>query len=65
MIEVNGREEEWKKDESVEDLLKRLNYKFPIIVVKINGKVVPNRDFSKTKIPNDSRIEIVPIVSGG
>lgn len=64
-VAVNGKEVKWIKDETVKELLKRVKYTFPLVVVKINDKVIPRSDFSKVKIPNDSKISVIHMISGG
>lgn len=64
-IEVNGRNVEWVKNETVEALLRRMKYTFPLVVVKINDKVVPKEDFSKAVVPDNSKIAVIHMISGG
>ena len=52
-IEVNGRTVEWIENESVKDLLKRMKYTFPLVVVKINNKLIPRTNFSEIIIPDN------------
>ena len=65
MIEVNGREVEYKENETVSELLYRMKYTFPNIVVKINGKLVKKDDFKNTIVPDNSEIEAIHMISGG
>ena len=65
MIEVNSRKVEWVKNETVTELLKRVKYTFPLVVVKINDKVIPKTGFSETYIPDNSRIAVIHMISGG
>lgn len=65
MIEVNGKKVEWCEQETVDKLLRRLGYSFPIVVVKIDDKVVPYSEFSKVVVPDNSKIDVVRMVSGG
>jgi len=65
VIEVNGRKVEWVKNETVTELLKRVKYTFPLVVVKINDKVVPKNCFSETIIPDNSRVAVIHMISGG
>ena len=65
MIIVNGKEKDFIEDETVKMLLKRMKYTFPLVVVKINKKVVPRNEFSETKIPDDSEIAVIHMISGG
>ena len=65
MIEVNGKKIDWVESETVKDVLKRVKYTFPLVVVKINDKVVPRKDFSEVIIPDDSKIAVIHMISGG
>ena len=64
-IEVNGRTVEWVENESVKDLLKRMKYTFPLVVVKINDKLIPRSDFSEVIIPDNSKVAVIHMISGG
>ena len=65
MIEVNGKEVKWMKNETVSQLLERMRYVFPLVVVKINNKVVPKNDFSKVTVPDNSQVSVIHMISGG
>jgi thiamine biosynthesis protein ThiS len=64
-IEINGKEQAFVENETVKQLLKRMNYIFPLVVVKINGTVVPRKDFSEVIVPDESTINILHMISGG
>ena len=64
-IEVNGKKVDWVENETVQNLLKRMRYTFPLVVVKINDKVVPRKDFAEVKIPNNSKVAVIHMISGG
>jgi thiazole synthase/sulfur carrier protein len=64
-IKVNGKQVDWVVNETVTDLLKRMRYTFPLVVVKINDKVVPRKDFLKVKIPDNSKVAVIHMISGG
>ena len=64
-IEVNGRKVDWVENETVSQLLKRMRYIFPLVVVKINDKVVPRKDFSSVIVPNNSKVAVIHMISGG
>ncbi len=65
MIEVNGNKVDFVENETVKDLLKRMRYTFPNVVVKINGELVKRTDFAETIIPDDSEIAVIHMISGG
>ena len=64
-IEVNGRKVDWVEKETIKDLLKRMRYTFPLVVVKINDKVIPRSNFSEVIVPYDSKISVIHMISGG
>jgi len=64
-IEVNSKKAEWVENETVSQLLKRMGYVFPLVVVKINAKVIPKNDFSKAIVPDKSKIAVIHMISGG
>ncbi len=65
MIEVNKRKVEYVEDETVDQLLKRMKYSFPLVIVKINGKVIPRKKFPEINIPDNSKIAVIHMISGG
>lgn len=64
-IEVNGRKVNWMKNETIKQLLRRMKYTFPLVVVKINNQVIPRSDFSNVIIPDNSKIDVIHMISGG
>jgi len=64
-ITVNGKSVEHVKGETVSELLKRMHYTFPLIIVKINGDLVKKNEYSDTMIPNDSEVKVIHLISGG
>jgi thiamine biosynthesis protein ThiS len=65
VVKVNGNKIDYVKGETVSELLERMNYNFPLVVVKVNGKVVPHDRFPKSKVPDRSRVEVIHLISGG
>lgn len=64
-IEVNGRTVEWKDNETVNQLLKRIGYVFPLVIVKINDSVIPRKNFPHVTIPDNTVIKVIHMISGG
>jgi sulfur carrier protein len=64
-IIVNNKKQDWKQDETVKELLKRMKYTFPLVVVKINGELIPRKKFSEVKIPENAKIDVIHMISGG
>jgi len=65
MMTVNGKETDHVADETVAGLLKRLNFIFPLVIVKIDGTVVPRGSFGSEIAPDGSTIEVIHLTSGG
>ena len=65
MITVNGNQIEWEEDLTVESLLKKMNYTFPKIVVRVNGKVVEQKKWTVFKVPDGSEVQAHHLIAGG
>ncbi|HHD16444.1 MAG TPA: sulfur carrier protein ThiS [Euryarchaeota archaeon] len=64
-ITVNRRPAEHVEGETVGDLLKRMKYSFPLVVVKIDGRVIAKSAFSSTPIEDGSSVDVIHLTSGG
>ena len=64
-VKVNGNGVEYVKGETVTELLERMKYNFPMVVVKVNGKVIPRERFPEAKVPDRSKVEVIHLISGG
>ena len=65
MITVNGRPVEHRANETASALLARMGYVFPLIVVRMNGRIVPSESLGETAVPDGATIEVVHLTSGG
>ncbi len=64
-ITVNSRNVDFVEGETISKLMKRMNFVFPLVVVKLNSTVIPRSKFTETKIPDDAVVEIMHLISGG
>jgi len=64
-LSVNNKQISYIEQETVVALLKRLNFTFPLLVVKINGTLIPRESYDTTIIPKDASIQIIHMISGG
>ena len=64
-IEVNTNPMDWIDNETITQLLKRMNYTFPLVVVKIDDQVIPKAKYSETIVPDNSVVEVIHLISGG
>ena len=65
MITVNGKTIEWIEGETISKLLSRMNYIFPLVIIKINGTLIPRKNYASTIIPDNAKIDIIHMISGG
>ena len=65
VITVNSNQIEWEENLTVESLLKKMNYTFPKIVVRVNGKVVEQKMWSAYKVPDDAEVQAHHLIAGG
>ena len=64
-ITVNQEARDWVEGETVAQLLLRMKYTYPLVAVRIDGRLVPKPDYDKETIPDNSRIDVVHLMSGG
>ncbi len=64
-ILVNRRPVQFKDGESISGLIKRMNYTFPLLVVKVDGRVVTGPEQRGFIISDGSEIDIIHLTSGG
>ena len=65
VIKVNTKPVDWVEGETVAQLLDRMTYTFPLVVVKIDGEVIPKSEYGNTKVSDDSVVEVIHLISGG
>jgi thiazole synthase/sulfur carrier protein len=64
-IVVNQKRWDWVEGETVAQLLVRVKYTYPLVAVKIDGRLVPKAEYEKQTIPDNSIVEVVHLMSGG
>lgn len=65
MIQVNNRDFEWEEGLTVEKLLKKKNYVFHRIIVRINGELIPKGKYATTQINDGDDVKAIHIFGGG
>jgi thiamine biosynthesis protein ThiS len=61
---VNGKQMDWHKGQTVEEILKNFNFEYPILV-KVNGKPVLKKQYSTFEVPDSAEVITVDIIAGG
>jgi len=65
MITVNEQQLEFSPNMTVADVLKSMNYDFPLITVVVNDQPIPKEKFDSTIIPDQAIIKAIHICHGG
>ena len=65
MINVNGEQSEWSPGKTVGDVIKEKNYLFPLLIARINGKLIPRNNYDSAEIPDKATVDIIHLMSGG
>lgn len=65
MIQLNNRNCEWEKGMTVRSLLDKKNYVFPKIIVKINGLMIDEDNWSDTTINDGDDVKAIHVFAGG
>ena len=64
-ITVNGHSVDWTEGMNIRDILRIMNYTFPMLVTKVNGKLVLKADYDSFKVPDGAEVFVIHLISGG
>lgn len=65
MISVNGRKLEWEDGMTVKTVLARMNYTFPMIIIRVNGELVDKKDWPTYPVPDGATVSALHQIAGG
>lgn len=65
MLQVNGEPLEWTPGMTVRGVLQAKNYRFPLVVVTLDGNRVERTAFDVTPVPDGTVVQVVHLLSGG
>ncbi len=65
MITVNGSPHPWHDGMTVREILEERRYSFPLLVVRIDGGLVPRSDYGETPVPDGAEVDVMHLMSGG
>ncbi len=65
MIRVNQEEMEWEAGMTIQDVLDRRKFSFPLILVKVNGELVRREAFASYQIEDQADVRVIHLISGG
>lgn len=64
-IIINQERRDWIEGETVAQLLLRVKYTYPLVAVRIDGRLVPRAEYDQQTVPDNSSVEVVHLMSGG
>jgi sulfur carrier protein len=65
MIQVNGDPLDWQEGMTVRDVLIARKYVFPMLIISLDGAMVPRKDYDTTVIPDGATLQVIHLMSGG
>lgn len=65
MITVNQEPLEHAAGMKVSDVLRLKNYRFPLLIIRVNGKHVPREEYHSTIVPDGADVQVLHLMSGG
>ena len=64
-IQLNGKKIKIYKGLNVKDLIKKYKLNEKKIAIELNGVILPKNHYSKKKLKDNDKIEIVQFIGGG
>jgi len=65
VITVNNRPVEHEGGMTIASLLEKLNYKWPMLIVRINGRLVEPKDYAAEAVADGDSVDAIHMMSGG
>lgn len=66
IITLNNRVQELPGNEmNISGILKYMNFTFPRIIVKLNGRIIKKPIFSSTNVKHGDVLNVIHLISGG
>ena len=62
---VNGNSLNWEENMNINVILKRKNYTFKMLVIKVDGKLIKKTEYASTIVQPGADVKIIHLVSGG
>ncbi len=64
-IMLNNTSFEWEENMTITKIMKKKNYTFKMLVVKLNGKLIRKENYATTIVPENADVRIIHLISGG
>ncbi|MBT3756477.1 MAG: sulfur carrier protein ThiS [Candidatus Cloacimonetes bacterium] len=64
-IRVNENSLKWEENMNIIVILKRMNYTFRMLVIKVDGKLVKKNEYASTIVQPGADVKVIHLISGG
>jgi sulfur carrier protein len=65
MIVVNEEPLDWHEGMTVRDVLRAKNYRFPMLIIHVDGVLIPKPDYDTAPVPDGAVVQVIHLISGG
>ncbi len=65
MIVVNEEPLDWHEGMTVRDVLRAKNYRFPMLIIHVDGLLIPKPDYDTAPVPDGAVVQVIHLISGG
>ncbi len=65
MIQVNGDGMEWQDGLTVRGVLVYRNFRFPLLIITVNGELIQPKAYDTTLVPDEAEVQVIHLMSGG
>jgi sulfur carrier protein len=65
MITVNGESLAFRQGMTIRDVLKEKGFVFPLLIVKVDGTLVPRDQYPSFLVPDGADLQVIHLMSGG
>ena len=62
---VNGDPLDWHEGMTVRDVLRAKNYVFKLLIITVNGTLIPRGSYDEATVPAGADVKVVHLISGG
>ena len=64
-IKRNKNDFAWEENLTIAKIMKKKNYTFKMLVVKVDGKLIRKENYATTIVPENADVKIIHLISGG
>jgi len=65
MIDVDEKKMQWSEGMTIASIIEQMDNAGFCSVVRLNGRLVSSPQFSRTIVPDNSILQLLPLVAGG